>query len=322
MGEAANVLLVNEMMTPSVQQAVTQMGHRCLLAKHREDAKSTLEHQPLDILICEIRDKDEDFAIFDLAHRIQPNCRSIAVISDSLEEYFPDMLARAFPNNFIADNSAVNQDELVATIRKLLSGDIFGMHQYQIRVEKSVALDSSRDKYPMIKQAADFFASHAVATRIIGNIELIMNELITNASFHAPTGISGEPSHRDAERSAEIPFHGDRRPSVAYGIGENHLGIAVSDCFGSLDQETFFSYVNRCFAEKSIHQSNGQGAGMGLFLVYKSLDQMVINVAPGEKTEVIALIDRGTTLGELKKRHHSFHFFKIDDLESTGKNKL
>ena len=309
MVEAANVLLVNEMMPPSVQQAVAQMGHRCLLAKHREEAKSTLETQPLDILICEIRDKDEDFAIFDLAHRIQPNCRSIAVISDSLEEYFPVMLARAFPNNFIADNSSVNQDELIATIRKLLSGNIFGMEQYQIRVEKSARLESSKDKYPFIKQAADFFAGQGVASRIVGNIELIMNELITNASFHAPSDHSDQTSLRDTDRSAEIPFPQNKRPTAAYGIGENHLGISVSDCSGSLNQETFFSYVNRCFAEKSIHEGNGQGAGMGLFLVYKSLDQMVINVAPGEKTEVIALIDRGTTLGELKKAAPFLPFF-------------
>ena len=37
--------------------------------------------------------------------------------------------------------------------------------------------------------------------------------------------------------------------------------------------------------------STGEGAGMGISLAYRSCDHLVFNLAPGKRTEIIALID-------------------------------
>jgi hypothetical protein len=56
-------------------------------------------------------------------------------------------------------------------------------------------------------------------------------------------------------------------------------------------------------------------------MVFKSLNQLVINVAYGKKTEVIALIDHPTSMRDLKKRRHSFHHFHIGTQNGKGRGK-
>jgi hypothetical protein len=86
-------------------------------------------------------------------------------------------------------------------------------------------------------------------------------------------------------------------------------------------EDTFFSYVHRCFSEKSILEGVGKGAGMGLFMVFKSLNQLVINVSYRQKTEVIALIDYPISMRDLKKRRHSFHHFHLGNMNGKGRGK-
>jgi len=144
--------------------------------------------------------------------------------------------------------------------------------------------------------------------------------LLMNALFDAPVEAGGSHPRVHLDRSTIFSVEKKDRPRLCYGIGKTHLAVSVSDPFGNLDKKTFFSYIHRCFSEKSVLEGAGKGAGMGLFFIFKSLDQMVINVATHRETEVIALIDHRGTLGELKRRRHSFHFFQIDDVSEGKEN--
>jgi len=316
----SNILLVNQQAVPSYAKAIEMEGHACFSAKDQQEAEKCLQNRPFGVLICEIRNQAEDFKLFDLARQLQPDCRAIAVIPESLEEYFTELLPRAYPHNFIADNRSIDVKELVITIRKLLSGDIFGIEKYEIPVSATLQLSSSKDKYPFIEKAREFYLGHGVSERIVRNVELILNELLMNALFDAPVAKDGSHPYVNLDRSEIFPLEEKYRPTLSYGISETHLAVSVSDPFGNLDKKTFFSYIHRCFSEKSVLEGAGKGAGMGLFFIFKSLDQMVINVAERRETEVIALIDHRGSLGELKRRRHSFHFFQIDGVPEGKEN--
>jgi len=316
-----SILIVDESpAAESMQVVLGERSHHCVAVHDREAAETALKERPIDLLIEKIHDKTEDFKIFDLAKKIRPACEGIAILPNSLEEYFPELLTRDFPHNFAADNHPVNPLELVATAEKLLNRDIFGLSKYEIQPEATLELASSKEKYPSIERVRDFFLGHGVSERIVRNIELILNELLMNAIFDAPVAADGNRPYSNTDRSESFEIQAGKRPSLSYGISPDYLAVSVSDPYGSLSKKTFFSYLNRCFSERSVLETVGKGAGMGLFLIFKSLDQMVINVAAGKKTEVIALLDHRASLGELKRRHHSFHFFDIDQ-SKTGKEK-
>ncbi|MFO1464786.1 MAG: hypothetical protein U1F66_13545 [bacterium] len=309
---AAVVMLVENQLAQLARGTVETLGYRCLTANDAAEALAIMAKTPVDLVVSRVRESAQDFAFFDQAAKLSPHCRWIAVIDDSLEEYFPELLVKGFPHNLIADNQPLDLHELGATIRKLLNGDIFGIDKYGIPVHETIRLTASDQKYPVIEKIRDFYLQAGVQERIVRNVELILNELLMNAIFDAPVDPGGHKPYSNVDRGASFQLQDKEQPEVQYGLDHGKLAVSVSDQFGGFRKETFFTYVHRCFSEKSILEGPGKGAGMGLFMVFKSLNQMVINVAPGKKTEVIALIDYTITMRELKKRRHSFHHFQVE----------
>lgn len=309
----AKILLVDEPATRVAGPALEAMGHACVLASDAREAEVLMKERPFDVLVLEIRDKTEAFRFLDKARDLRPECRGVAVLAESLEEYFPELLGRDQPRHFLADNGAIDVEDLGVTVRKLSGGDIFGIEQYGVTPAETLKLRSPAEKYPVIERVRDFYLTREVAPRIVRNVELILNELLMNAMFDAPVDANGAHPYNHRDRSDNFELGEAERPTLVYGIGESHLALSVSDPFGTMSQEIFFACIHRCFTERSVLEGAGKGAGMGLFLVFKSLDRMVINVAPRRRTEMIALIDHRASLGELKRRRHSFHYFRSDD---------
>lgn len=316
--KTALILVLDPDIQEISRKTIEAMGHQCLFVKSREEAAKSLTEQPISLLIGTVRDKSDDLALFTEARKMCPTSQAIAILDESLEEYFPELLTRAYPLNLIADNQPLDFNELVTTIQKILSGDIFGMDKYGIPIAETIELKSSGEKYTVIEKARDFYRAHEVLGRITRNVELILNELLMNAIFDAPIDEKGEQLYYNRSRSDVFALQPYERPVMQYGIGDSRLAISISDPFGRFKADTFYSCVNRCFAEKSIEKDEGdsKGAGMGLFMAFRSLNQMVINVAYHKKTEVIAMIDHHASAGELKRRRHSFHYFHTGEVET------
>jgi hypothetical protein len=62
---------------------------------------------------------------------------------------------------------------------------------------------------------------------------------------------------------------------------------------------------------KSPHQISeaSGGAGLGLFRMFQSLSKFVVNISPGKKTEVVALVDLRVTMKQFRAAAKSFHIF-------------
>ncbi|KAB2841345.1 hypothetical protein F9K50_04130, partial [bacterium] len=215
--DMANILLVDEPATRVARPALEAMGHACVLAPDARGAEALVKERPFDVLVLEIRDKVEGFRFLDRVRDLRPECRSIAVLADSLEEYFPELLERDQPRNFLADNGAIDVEDLGVTIRKLSDGDIFGIEQYGVPPVETLQLRSPSEKYPVIERVRDFFLARDVAPRIVRNVELILNELLMNAMFDAPVDASGAHPYNHRDRSDTFELGEAERPTLAYG---------------------------------------------------------------------------------------------------------
>ena len=309
--KTALILLFDAPTVQMTQRIIEDLGHRCIVASNQSEAVEFLKKQPTDLLVCRIQEKTEDFGLLDTARQLRPECRSVAIIDASLEDYFPELATRAYPYNLVADNRPLDVQELAATIDKLFSSDIFGIEKYGVSAQENLRLTRTDQKYDLIETVSGFFLAQAIQERVVRNVELILNELLMNAVFDAPLGRPAEPPPSSLDRGAPLVLRPEEQPEVRYGISNERLAVSVSDAFGTFKKETFFLYVHRCFSEKSPLEDSGKGAGMGLFLVFKSLNQLVVNVAFHQKTEVVALIDRGISMRELKKQRHSFNYFHV-----------
>ena len=91
---------------------------------------------------------------------------------------------------------------------------------------------------------------------------------------------------KPAAPSNDIELDEPHQVRLRWGCDARYIAIEVSDRFGSLDRDT----VLAALAKKDVRDSGG-GAGMGVALTYRSCDHLVFNLAPGKRTEIIALID-------------------------------
>ena len=91
---------------------------------------------------------------------------------------------------------------------------------------------------------------------------------------------------KDLPRDIDIRSTGRDTVRLRWGCDARYVAIEVTDQYGSLDRDTILG-----FAGQQDVRDTGGGAGMGISLAYRSCDHLVFNLAPGKRTEIIALVD-------------------------------
>ena len=197
-------------------------------------------------------------------------------------------------------------EELLATVQKLIRGDVFGLEKYMAwgAEVRSYALDDARDRDGAVAELAKDVIAIGLPERVGSLVSVIADELISNAIYAAPVDDQGNRirAHDSRERSRRLT--GRDAVTVRWATDARYLAIEVRDRYGSIDTA---AVAARLAAGGRQVTANGEG-GMGLPLAYACSTQLVIDWAPGQLTEVITLVDvryKPTELGRLA----SFHAF-------------
>jgi hypothetical protein len=98
--------------------------------------------------------------------------------------------------------------------------------------------------------------------------------------------------------------------TLSWGADPAFVGISIEDPFGALTYDTLVSYLKKCSArgKDQIDRKEG-GAGLGLFSIFSSSHCLIVNSAPGRRTEMICLIARTRSFERYQKARKSFHFY-------------
>lgn len=238
----------------------------------------------------------------------------IAVPGEGLAPADPpaiDALLAAGWSHVIAHPMPVLVEELLATIQKLLRGQVFGLEKYMAwsAEMRSHALADTRDREAAVAALARDVAAAGLPDRTGSMASVIADELLANALYLAPIDEAGR-RHRAAEpRDGARALTGADAVTLRWATDGRYLGIEVRDRWGSLDVA---AVPARLVSGAKRAPPTGDG-GMGMPLVYACASQLVISILPGQLTEVIALLDvrfRPTELG----RSGSLHIFRGSEL--------
>tara|TARA_R110000868_G_scaffold117600_1_gene312186 strand:- start:5380 stop:7836 length:2457 start_codon:yes stop_codon:yes gene_type:complete len=115
-------------------------------------------------------------------------------------------------------------------------------------------------------------------------LSLIGDELVTNAL---------------APESSKV--------SVSLSISAQAIRIEVSDNQGHFDKQTLLHAFKRAYEQES-PKADGRGAGLGLYLVYQSTNQIWININKNNSTKVTCILEATKRYKNFKGRVTSFHF--------------
>ncbi len=95
--------------------------------------------------------------------------------------------------------------------------------------------------------------------------------------------------------------------SVNLSLSSQTIRIEVSDNQGHFDKGTLLHAFKRAYDQQS-PKIDGRGAGLGLYLVYQSTNQIWININKNNSTKVTCILEATKRYKNFKGRVTSFHF--------------
>ena len=200
----------------------------------------------------------------------------------------PAILGMGSVTNLLVHPMPVLAEELTITEQKLIKNDLYGAEKYMLwgttLHETTVTRASQRPH--IVHELAESVRACGQSARVASMAMLVTDELLSNAVHNAPVDAKGEHYRKDLPRDGELELDAPHQVRLRWGCDARYLAIEVTDKFGSLTRET----ILQSLAKNDIRESGG-GAGMGVALTYRSCDHLVFNLAPGRRTEIIALID-------------------------------
>lgn len=213
----------------------------------------------------------------------------------------------------VAHPMPILAEELLATVQKILRADMFGLEKYVAwgAEVRRYQLADARDRESAVATLARDVIAAGLPDRMGSLVSVIADELLANAIYTAPIDGAGHRFRRSEPRDAARPLAPREAVSMRWATDARYLAIEVRDHWGSLDASAVAARLSQ--ANQVAAPGFDGSETMGLPLAYACANQFVVNVCPGQLTEMLALLDvryKPTELG----RAASFHAFASSTL--------
>ena len=237
----------------------------------------------------------------------------LIVIGDSLEndEVVAALRTRGV-NHLIGDAETPDDDELVVTSVKLLSGDFFGLEKYLswgVKVGEHV-VHGYEDKREAMAVVTGYAKEVGARRPVVAKIESVVDELLMNALYDAPAVSVAAEGKRPGTPPPES------RALLRFACDGRYFAVSVEDDFGALRKESILEHLARARLERGRprapapgDESAGAGAGLGLYFILSSVTRFIANIAPGKRTEVVCLFDLKQSGRDAEACARSLHVF-------------
>ncbi|MBA3394367.1 MAG: hypothetical protein H0T89_17100 [Deltaproteobacteria bacterium] len=252
--------------------------------------------EPIDIVVAsyDAIAAEHRRAFFDRFDDLRVQGRLVVYLSEFDRPELAILFGERQLMNILARSDALDADELSVTLQKMLRGEIFGVDRYfrAGATTKTLAIHGTSQRDEVFEVARRFATDAGVSSRHTELFCTVVDELVTNALYNAPRDNHGRALYAHFPRTQEVTLQPDEQIDVTMCVDGQRLGIAVADPYGSLTSGTVLQYLAKCFRKGTdqLDQKDG-GAGLGLYQVFESVTQFVVNLDLGKQTEIIGLID-------------------------------
>ncbi len=252
-------------------------------------------------LIDADQDLDRVKGIVRQLRRHHPDTAVLVLTREVANKLLVHMLTTEGLSNLVARHTGVDDSvdkiderELLVTARKLVDHDIFGLDKYLSTWGMQThhrTIGSVTDKNLAVADLDDYLHEIDCYRAIATSVSMVAEELLMNALFDAPVDASGTPKYVHIERDQPLVLEPSEQAELSFGCNGHYIGLRVSDPFGALERDVIIAYLKRAFlgARGKLREGPSPGAGLGLFMTFNSITQLVFNIAAGTHTEVIAL---------------------------------
>jgi hypothetical protein len=167
-----------------------------------------------------------------------------------------------------------------------------------------IKVDNSTNISEIIRDTLGKFEFENCFSAIKDSLSQLINELLYNALFNAPTDEDGNQIFKEQDRKVNVKLDIENSADLKITNNETQICISVVDKYGSITKDVIDSHISR----NEVSEKLG-GAGIGLSLIYNNSHELIFIVEPGQKTEVISVINKYKRYKKNMKHVRSFHFF-------------
>ncbi len=271
----------------AIKRLTAATGASADFVKNEREIKNP---QAIDLAIFDARERDPSA---EFLGSIPPSGRVLYILRGEDLRKKMHLFEATQTTSLFCYNDQFDDDEFISSATKALRGDVFGLQKYFPWGVTSFTMlvKSYEDK----TKAIDIIMSYAQMAGVRGPVrdrmQLVADELMMNALYHAPTDANGNERYAGKTRKELAQLEQVDPIEVQYGCSGTYFGISVRDGFGSLSRKKSLDYLKRVGTEEAKIEQKTEGAGLGLISVLQSVSKLIFNLDPGYSTEAIGLFD-------------------------------
>ncbi|KMQ50300.1 Flagellar regulatory protein FleQ [Chitinispirillum alkaliphilum] len=210
-----------------------------------------------------------------------PNTKTALITAYDIDNYVK-IAWECSVSNIIPKTVPFNFYELDSMVDALLTGEIFGIARYLQPdgiTMREFCITSSVEGREVREQITTLFEREFGSS---GDMLLLLDEIITNAVYHASRYDDGQEKYSNLE---DVNLEPHEYVYVCCGYDSEKYGVSVVDNQGKLSKERVLQKVERQISGEGVLDYSGRGIHMSRLFS----DRMIINIDPDTKTEVILL---------------------------------
>jgi len=211
-----------------------------------------------------------------------PGVKRALLTSSNIDDYIAFARESAI-SSIIPKTVPFNFEEVESIIMGLLTGEIFGLERYLHSGGFTVA-----GKFCITSSSEARSVRDAVIAKITkkfndaGDMQLTIDEILSNAIYHAPSRAGGSEKYA---QFADVELEPSEYVYVELAYDSEKYAVSVLDQCGALTRDIVLNKMER--------QVTGAGymddSGRGLHMCRLFADRLVINIERGKRTEVILM---------------------------------
>lgn len=246
--------------------------------------RERLERQPYDLVVSDINMPEEDgFHFLKFVKQQYPQTKTALITAYKVEDYIRNA-RKTGTYNVIAKTAPFNFEELSSVVNNLLIPEkAFGLVNYlapACRLETRT-VTSSDDIMAAFGELKTFL--DATPVRNVPDLLTAVIEAVTNAVYHVakkPDGTLKYDKGQQIERLAPEEY-----VQVQFGVDTEKVGIAIVDQGGRITADEIVYWLERNLSGQNLMDTHGRG----VYLIHALADRLLVNIAPGNKTEIIMM---------------------------------
>jgi hypothetical protein len=318
LGKSVLVFSLDKRAGRPVVTSLRATGNEVLPVDEMDDVVELLSCSAVDAAVVECDDAESFGRLVD---RVEDQVPIVALSRSSEPLDLLHLVCSHGAHHVIARRGdAFDPGEVTTTVEKILRRDVFGADKYVsgFGVELNTReLRGAGDRDDLVSMVTDYVASLGAGKEVAAAMGAIADELATNAIYNAPRDQSGQSRYGHVDRRDKIELDSWERPTVQFGSDGRRFVIAVTDEFGALSPARIRSRLRDCIQGTEQIEDKRGGAGLGVYTVLQSCNQLVFNLSPGRRTEVLAVADISSRMRGIRDGGHSVHMFVDSGAESA-----